>query len=174
MCEISVGIHSWTSISVMCHRNIQNQWTRRQTVVLSVKQLSCPWNKPTQSLISMSRRTIIFFSSPKPYPYQRLYPPQTHPIQSLSGHLEKGVSCLSSTVELLVRVCGLCPSGIPSNRSETRYRYTVTSWGGPKSRENPNLPKWKREVIVIGTTLDVTEESQRFPSQGERRWVTRI
>ena len=34
--ELSVGIHSRTSVVVMCHRDIQNQWVRRIT-------LSSPW-----------------------------------------------------------------------------------------------------------------------------------
>jgi hypothetical protein len=44
----------------------------------------------------------------------------------------------------------------------------------PKLRAKPDLPKCQRESIVIGTTLDETEEPQRLPRQGARRGVTRL
>jgi hypothetical protein len=56
---------------------------------------------------------------------------------------------------------------LPKRPNQFKYWY-------PKLRAKPDLPKWKREVIVIGTTLDVTEEPQRLPRQGARRGVTRL
>jgi hypothetical protein len=47
----------------------------------------------------------------------------------------------------------------------------IRNWH-PQMSAEPDLPKYKREVIVIGTTLDVAEKSQRLPSQGARRGVT--
>jgi hypothetical protein len=47
----------------------------------------------------------------------------------------------------------------------------IRNWH-PQLSAEPDLPKCKREAIVIGTTLDVAEKSQRLPSQGARRGVT--
>jgi hypothetical protein len=33
-------------------------------------------------------------------------------------------------------------------------------------RTKPNLPKGKREPIAVGTTINMTEKSQRFPIEG--------
>jgi len=56
---------------------------------------------------------------------------------------------------------------LPRRPNQIRYWH-------PKLSAKPNLPKCKREAIVIGTTLDVAEEPQRLPSQGARRGVTRL
>jgi hypothetical protein len=47
----------------------------------------------------------------------------------------------------------------------------IRNWH-PQLSAEPYLPKCKREAIVIGTTLDVAEKTQRLPSQGARRGVT--
>ncbi len=44
----------------------------------------------------------------------------------------------------------------------------IRNWH-PQLSAEPYLPKCKREAIVIGTTIDVDEKSQRLPSQGARR-----
>jgi hypothetical protein len=49
----------------------------------------------------------------------------------------------------------------------------IRNWH-PQLSADPDLPKNKRESIIIGTTLDVAEPSQRLPSQGARRGVTRF
>ena len=36
---------------------------------------------------------------------------------------------------------------------------------GTPSRAKPNLPKWKREPITVGTTLNMTKKSQGVPIQ---------
>jgi hypothetical protein len=56
---------------------------------------------------------------------------------------------------------------LPKRPNQIRYWH-------PKLRAKPDLPKCKREEIVIGTTLDVAEEPQRLPRQGARRGVTRL
>ncbi len=50
---------------------------------------------------------------------------------------------------------------LPKRPNQIRYWH-------PKLRAKPDLPKYKRESIVIGTTLDVPEEPQRLPRQGVR------
>jgi hypothetical protein len=44
---------------------------------------------------------------------------------------------------------------LPKRPNQFRYRY-------PKLRAKPYLPKYKRESIIIRTTLDVSEESKRL------------
>ena len=56
---------------------------------------------------------------------------------------------------------------LPKRPNQFRYCH-------PKLREKPDLPKCKRELIVIGTTLDVAEVPQRLPRLGVRRGVTRL
>jgi hypothetical protein len=56
---------------------------------------------------------------------------------------------------------------LPRRPNQIRYWH-------PKMSAETNLPKCKREEIVIGATFDVAEEPQRLPSQGARRGVTRL
>jgi hypothetical protein len=56
---------------------------------------------------------------------------------------------------------------LPKRPNQFRYWY-------PKLRAKPYLPEYKRESIIIGTTLDVAEEPQRLPRQDARWGVARF
>jgi hypothetical protein len=45
MCEFSNGLYILSSVTVRCHRKIQNQWERWKTIVFSVVKQSNPWSQ---------------------------------------------------------------------------------------------------------------------------------
>jgi hypothetical protein len=80
----------------------------------------------------------------------------TQPVHHPVVQLQIQRSDLTSLRVISKRIIVKSVSGILLRiTNQSRYWYT-------ESRAKPNLPKWKREPIVVGATLDITEKSEKF------------
>jgi len=150
----------------MCQGKIQYECTRRWKSICqvpgSLQDDVVPYFHITPFLVR-SRRNLVDLN------------PMTHRTQNTTKSVHHPVVYLRilrlsftrlQVISEIVDVKSITRT-LPKRPNQIRYWY-------PKLRAKPDLPKCKRESIVIGTTLDVAEEPQRLPSQGAGRGVTRL